>query len=227
MDNTIYNYMDFEAQLNRKDEVIVRQRMQMETTVKMFIEEMGRLMKERDDQMLEQTENLLTKNLRLLLKNIELEVECEGARQELLLSKCHTVLFMNNTQKFDTSEREAQLEAEIERLKKENQELKAQQEVAPQGEDEEVADVEQSLIGQIENKPILSLVWRLMQLDGAKKRKRGDVKIINQILEMITGFPYDSCKKVWEVGNRPITRKAEDIDMLNKYMKAIGMKIQL
>lgn len=227
MDTTFHNYNLLNSKLKSKDEVIVRQRMQMETTVKMFIEEMGRLMKERDDQMLEQTENLLTKNLRLLLKNIELEVECEGARQELLLSKCHTVLFMNNTQKFDTSEREAQLEAEIERLKKENEELKAQLADAPEGEDEEADDVEKQLIGPIENKPILSLVWRLMQLDGAKKRKRGDVKIINQILELVTGFPYDSCKKVWEVGNRPITRKAEDIDMLNKYMKAIGMKIQL
>ena len=44
---------------------------------------------------------------------------------------------------------------------------------------------------------------------------------------MITGFPYDSCKKVWEVGTRPITRKVEDINELNTLMKSIGMSMQL
>lgn len=85
----------------------------------------------------------------------------------------------------------------------------------------------QELLGTIENKPILSLVWRLMQLDGANLSERGDKKIVQKILEMITGIPFNSCKKIWEVGNRPITRKVEDIAVLNQYMKSIGMKIQL
>ena len=219
--------MDLEAKLNCKEEVIVRQQMQMETTVKRFFEDMKKLIRERDTQMMGQFEALVMNNLKLTLQNIEMEAEREGIRQELIMDKYHAMLMVKETQMLATSAKEAQLEAEIERLKKENEELKAQLADAPEGEDEEADDVEKQLIGPIENKPILSLVWRLMQLDGAKKRKRGDVKIINQILELVTGFPYDSCKKVWEVGNRPITRKAEDIDMLNKYMKAIGMKIQL
>ena len=219
--------MDLEAQLNCKEEVIVRQQMQMETTVKRFFEDMKKLIRERDTQMMGQFEALVMNNLKLTLQNIELEAEREGIRQELIMDKYHAMLMVKETQMLATSAKEAQLEAEIERLKKENEELKAQLADAPEGDDAEADDVEKQLIGPIENKPILSLVWRLMQLDGAKKRKRGDVKIINQILELVTGFPYDSCKKVWEVGNRPITRKAEDIDMLNKYMKAIGMKIQL
>lgn len=227
MDNTIYNYMDLEAQLNCKEEVIVRQQMQMETTVKRFFEDMKKLIRERDTQMMGQFEALVMNNLKLTLQNIELEAEREGIRQELIMDKYHAMLLVKETQELATSAREAQLEAEIERLRKENEELKARLADTPEDGNEEADDVEQQFVGQIENKPILSLVWRLMQLDGAKKRKRGDVKIINQILEMITGFPYDSCKKVWEVGNRPITRKAEDIDMLNKLMKAIGMKIQL
>ena len=225
MDNTIYNYMDLEAKLNCKEEVIVRQQMQMESMVKRIFENMKKIMRERDAQMMGQCETLVMNNLKLALKNMEMEAEFEGIRQELLMDK--TMLLVKETQKLAASAREAELETEIERLRKENQELKARLADAPEDGSEEAADMEQPLIGQIENKPILSLVWRLMQLDGAKKRKRGDVKIINQILEKITGFPYDSCKKVWEVGNRPITRKAEDIDMLNKYMKAIGMKIQL
>lgn len=86
---------------------------------------------------------------------------------------------------------------------------------------------EYQFLDTIENKPILALVWKLMQLDGALIKERGDKVVVQKILELITGLPYNSCKKVWEVGNRPITRKAEDIAKLNQLMKSIGMNIQL
>ena len=86
---------------------------------------------------------------------------------------------------------------------------------------------EYQFLDTIENKPILALVWKLMQLDGALIKERGDKVVVQKILELITDLPYNSCKKVWEVGNRPITRKAEDIAKLNQLMKSIGMNIQL
>lgn len=123
------------------------------------------------------------------------------------------------------SDREARQEAEIEQLRRENEELKARLNDPLLCGDEE--ELDEAFTIKMENKPILAFIWRLMKLDGATLKRRGDVKIVNLILHLITGLPLNSCKKVWEVGVRPFTRKIEDIDKFNRLMKSIGMKMQL
>ena len=177
------------------------------------------LTRERDD--------LLIENQKLKVENMEVRSNREDARFELRLGQYYTRPPADEAPIPAPSARESQLESENEQLRREIQTLKAQLRDVREGGDEVDADMEQSFIARIENKPILALVWRLMQLDGARVKSRGDVKIINQILEAITGLPYNSCKKVWEVGIRPFTRKIEDISRFNSLLKSIGMKIQL
>ena len=219
VDAASYKNMLLEDKLNRKEELIDQLEALMDSESRKLAKMVEVLTRERDD--------LLRENQKLKVENMEVRSNREDARFELRLGQYYTRPPADEAPIPAPSARESQLESENEQLRREIQTLKAQLRDVREGGDEVDADMEQSFIARIENKPILALVWRLMQLDGARKEKRGDVKNINQILQMITGFPYDSCKKVWEVGTRPITRKVEDINKLNTLMKSIGMSMQL
>ena len=179
------------------------------------------------NELMAQNMRLKMDKLRLENDNMELKSNREEARWELRLGmgQYFTRPPAEGAQQPALSAREARLEAENEQLRKENEELRARLSDPLQCGDEE--DMEKALNEKMENKPILSFLWRLMQQDGARVKSRGDVKIINQILQVITGLPYNSCKKVWEVGVRPFTRKIDDINRFNNLLKSIGMKIQL
>ena len=88
-------------------------------------------------------------------------------------------------------------------------------------------ELETELMTTIENIPRLKLLWQLMKLDGAEVEHHNNKKIAMQIMQAVTGIPYDSCKKIWGRENTPIKRQQDLIVELNTWMKSIGMNIQL
>lgn len=221
MDTVSHNNKALDDRLHPGEDVMARMKEEMVSQFQTLTEKVETLTKEYNA-ILTQNIQLKMDNMRLENENKELKSRREG---ELHSGQYCTRPPADGAQQPALSAREYQLEAENEQLRRENQELKAR--VSDPLECGNEVDMEKALTGKLENKPILSFIWRLMQQDGARVKSRGDVKIINQILEAITGLPYNSCKKVWEVGIRPFTRKIEDISRFNNLLKSIGMKIQL
>ena len=121
-----------------------------------------------------------------------------------------------------------QLGAEKARLYAENEQLKEQvKQLEDATTETPQQQLETELMNSIENIPRLKLLWQLMKLDGAEVEHRNNQKIAMQIMQAVTGIPFDSCKKIWGRENAPIKRQQELIVRLNTWMKSIGMNIQL
>lgn len=121
-----------------------------------------------------------------------------------------------------------QLLKENEKLKTENKQLKEQVKQLEEATTEAPQQqLETEIMNSIENIPRLKLLWQLMKLDGAEVEHRNNQKIAMQIMQTVTGIPYDSCKKIWKREDAPIKRQQKMIVELNTWMKSIGMKIQL
>ena len=137
-------------------------------------------------------------------------VEQEKVEREKLLEKIENL-----------ESSEENLKREVSTLEKKLEE-KAKKKSEPTEEELEI-----ELMTTIENIPRLKLLWQLMKIDGAEVEHRNNQKIAMQIMQAVTGIPYNSCKKIWGKENAPIKRQQKLIVELNTWMKSIGMKIQL
>lgn len=233
MDIPLQNHSQFDSQPMSLEQIMCKISQVMKDNAAVYSEEIDELKRERDaaqkigEVRLKKINALQLENIAQVFRIAAIKQGSNEVRVELLKEKEHVKLLEEEKQKPAPTAREAQLEAENEELRKKIQEMEAQLAKAQEGGDGAAVEEDTSWIAQIENKPSLSLGWRLLERAGARRKKRGDTKIINQLLMFLTGHPYDSCKKVWEVGNRPITRHPQDIAKVNSLLRSLGIDIQI
>ncbi len=133
------------------------------------------------------------------------------------------------TLNIDTTEAK-KLQQELQYYKRETEDLRAKLEVAQSklNEIEKDGETVELLTKKLEQYPRLLLIWKMMRECGASSEEHGNKRIINNILSIITNYPYSSCKHVWDHNHdQSVNRQPELIAQLNTYLKQVGMSIQL